>query len=115
MYRVLTNGRYPEKPLSREDIVMNIKQFAVLVAGLTLALLIIRYEPIRGGNPLYNPAQNNIAQYLGKADYRPPAVSHELNWTAASIVLIGMVVAMLILRTPATPARHHSTAPVGPG
>jgi hypothetical protein len=100
--------------VSTENIAMNIKQFTVLVVGLTLALLIIRYEPIRGGNPFYNPAQTNIARYLGKEGYRPPAVSRELNWSAAGIVLIGMVVAMLILHTSTAPVRRHSTAPVGP-
>ncbi|MEZ4699135.1 MAG: hypothetical protein R2834_02295 [Rhodothermales bacterium] len=88
---------------------MKVKQFAILIVGFTLAAAIIRFEPIRG-NPFYNPVRESIAQYLGDEQYRTPAVSHELNWVAAAIILFGTVASAYIIRRPTPPrevAHHH--------
>jgi hypothetical protein len=93
---------------------MNTRQFALLAAGLALAVAIVRYQPIRGGNPFYDPIRISIAEYTGRGEgYRPPAVSFELNGSAAILLVFGTVGGVLMLRERKGPRRDRTVAEIG--
>ncbi len=85
---------------------MNVRQFLILVVGVAIALAVVRYEPIRGENPFYSPVRESVADYLGDQAYRTPAVSHELNWVLAGLVLLGTIGGITLARNPAPRGRH---------
>ena len=89
---------------------MNVRQFALLVVGIAIALAIVRHEPIRRENPFYNPVRESVAGFLGNDTYRAPGVSHELNVVAAGIVLFGTIAGVVILRDPVARRRRKRQA-----